>query len=80
MTTNTEKKLLKIIKTYEGRAVEDFLESDISELIGIDIWKIDGQAPEYGEENEPDYRTIKYIQIRNVMGYIIADIATVEGN
>lgn len=74
-TTNmNDKKLLKEVRKYEGRSVEDFLYSDIGEFIGLDIINVNGKQIGCGEEYEPDYRTIKYIQIRNVMGYIITDI------
>lgn len=76
MTSN--KSLINQLKKYEGKTVEDFLDSDIAEFIGIDIWKVNGHEIGWGEEYSPDYRTIKYINIRNVMGYMIADLTTEE--
>lgn len=70
--------IIRQVKKYEGRTVEDFLDSDIAEYIGIDIWKVNGQEIGWGDDYTPDHRTIKYINIRNVMGYMIADLTTEE--
>lgn len=84
MTTNKEKKLLKILKTYEGKTVEDFRKSNFFDLIQIDVLEVNGQAidEEYLDLervlNASDLRVIDHIQVRNVMGYIICDVATVE--
>lgn len=74
----TNKRLLEEIKKYEGKSVEDFLGSDLAEFIGIDIWKVNGHEIGWGEDYTPDYRAIKCINIRNVMGYMIADLTTEE--
>lgn len=74
----TNKRLLEEIKKYEGKSVEDFLGSDLAEFIGIDIWQVNSHEIGWGEDYTPDYRTIKYINIRNVMGYMIADLTTEE--
>lgn len=74
----TDKKVLNMLKQYEGQTIEDFMYSDLVDLIGLDIIKIDGQEIKYGEEydDSKDGAVIRYVEVRNVNGYIIADIAT----
>ena len=64
------------LRMYEGRTVDDFLFSDLCEIFSIDIYKVNGKEIGWGEDYEPDYRRIESIEIRNVMGYTILDIAT----
>ena len=70
--------LLRQIKKYEGKTVEDFFYSDIVEWVGIDVYKVNGHEIGCGEDYVPDHRTIHHIEIRNVMGYMIADVTTEE--
>ena len=75
MTNNAS--LLKQVRKYEGRTVKDFLGSEIAKDLGIAIFKVNGKALEWGD-NETDSLTIDYINIRNVMGYMFADLTTEE--
>lgn len=74
----TDKKLLNMLKQYEGQTVGDLLDSDLAEIIGLDIVSINGQAIGRGDDYDPSIEglIIRYVQVRNVMGYIITDITT----
>lgn len=74
----TDKKILGMLKQYEGQTVGDLLDSDLAEIIGLDVIKIDGQPIGWGDDYDASIEglVIRYIQVRNVNGYIIADIAT----
>ena len=74
----TDKKILNKLKQYEGQTVEDLLYSDLAEIIGLDVIKINGQVIGQGDDYDDTINglVIRYIQVRNVNGYIIADIAT----
>lgn len=76
----TDRRILNKLKKYEGKTVEDFMYSDLVEFIGIDVLRIDGKEPGYGEEydDSKDGSIIRFINVRNVMGYIFADITTEE--
>ena len=77
MITTADRRILNKLKTYEGQTVGAFMYSDLVEFIGVDIVKINGQGVGYGEEyNADESAIIDYIQVRNVSGYIIADITT----
>lgn len=71
-----ENKLVRELKKFEGRSVEDFLYSDLCEMLDIDIYKVNGKEIGCGEEYQPDHRAIRFIEIRNVIGYMILDITT----
>lgn len=74
----TDKKILEMLKQYEGQTVGDLLDSDLAEIIGLDVIKIDGHAIGWGDDYDASIEglVIRYIQVHNVNGYIIADIAT----
>ena len=74
----TDKKILNKLKQYEGQTVEDLLYSDLAEIIGLDVIKINSQVIGQGDDYDDTINglVIRYIQVRNVNGYIIADIAT----
>lgn len=74
----TDKKILNMLKQYEGQTVGDLLDSDLAEIIGLDIVSINGQAIGRGDDYDSTIEglIIRYVQVRNVMGYIITDITT----
>lgn len=78
MTTTTDRKILNLLKNYEGQTVGDLLDSDLAEIIGLDVINVDGHEIGWGEDYDDSIEglVIRYVQIRNVMGYIIVDIAT----
>lgn len=79
MTTNQEKIILKKLREYEGQTVGDFMYSDFVDMF-VDIIEINGHGIPHAEDYDSvdEGAIIDYINVRNVMGYIIADIATQE--
>lgn len=74
----TDKKVLNMIRQYEGQTVGDLLDSDLADLIGLDIIRINGDPIGWGDDYDPSIEglVIRYVQVRNVLGYMHCDIIT----